>query len=319
MAQNSNKVLDTRHISEPTREILNYIDNRRKGIIRSLRTKWIKFNRNCMGGIEPNTIYSIVGISGAGKSSFANSLESDLFELNPNGNFVVLSFSFEMLASKNVGRKLSYKLKKTTSELYSGDETRSKLENSDYDQVVAEAKIIEQYPIYYVDRPGSVEEIRNTILDFRLRPEIKGKWLIIFLDHSLLTKNVEGEKERETLFLLQKMFMEIKKYDQTTIIQLSQMNKNIEDKERILNPNLHFPMRSDVMGGDSLFTASDYVMVLHRPELLGITSYGSSNWPVKNLVYLHIVKNREGEPKILVFENNLKYNTLDEHNVLSNL
>jgi replicative DNA helicase len=239
--------------------------------------------------------------------------------LNPNGNFVVLSFSFEMLASKNVGRKLSYKLKKTTSELYSGDETRSKLENSDYDQVVAEAKIIEQYPIYYVDRPGSVEEIRNTILDFRLRPEIKGKWLIIFLDHSLLTKNVEGEKERETLFLLQKMFMEIKKYDQTTIIQLSQMNRNIEDKERILNPNLHFPMRSDVMGGDSLFTASDYVMVLHRPELLGITSYGSSNWPVKNLVYLHIVKNREGEPKILVFENNLKYNTLDEHNVLSNL
>ena len=113
--------------------------------------------------------------------------------------------------------------------------------------------------------------------------------------------------------------MEVKKYDQTTIIQLSQMNRNIEDKERILNPSLHFPMRSDVMGGDSLFTASDYVMVLHRPELLGITSYGTGNWPVKNLVYLHINKNRDGEPKILVFENNLKYNTLEEHNVLSNI
>jgi hypothetical protein len=66
MAQNSNKVLETRHIKEPTEEILRYIDNRRKGIIKSLQTKWPKFNRNCMGGIEPNTIYSIVGISGSG-------------------------------------------------------------------------------------------------------------------------------------------------------------------------------------------------------------------------------------------------------------
>lgn len=320
MAQNSNKVLKTRHIKEPTDEILSYIDNRRRGIIRSLSTKWPKFNRSCMGGIEPNVIYTVVGISGSGKSSFANSLETDLFELNPNANFVVLSFSLEMLSSRQVGRKLSYKLKKTTSELYSGsDDSRIKLQNSDYDQVVAEARKIEQYPIYYVDSPGSVEEIRNTIIDFRGRPEAKDKWLIVFLDHTLLTKNADGEKERETLFSLQKMFMEIKKYDQTTIIQLSQMNRNIEDKERIMNPSMQFPMRSDIMGGDSVFQSSDYILVLHRPELLGITSYGLGNWPVKNLIYMHFLKNREGEPKILVFENNLKYNTIDEHNVLSNL
>lgn len=291
MAQNSNKVLLTRHIKEPTAEILSYIDNRRKGIIRSLSTKWAKFNRTCMGGIEPNVIYTIVGISGAGKSSFANSLETDLFELNPNANFVVLSFSLEMLSSRQVGRKLSYKLKKTTSELYNGtNNEKNPLESSDYDQVIQEAKRIAQYPIYYVDSPGSVEEIRNTILEFKSRPEIKDKWLIIFLDHTLLTKNVDGEKERETLFSLQKMFMEIKKYDQTTIIQLSQMNRNIEDKERILNPSLQFPMRSDIMGGDSVFQSSDYIIVLHRPELLGITSYGIGNWPVKNLIYMHFLE-----------------------------
>ena len=80
------------HIETPTREILKYIDNRRKGIVRSLRTKWKKFNRQCMGGIEPNTIYTIAGVSGSGKSSFANSMETDLFDLNSREDFVVLSF-----------------------------------------------------------------------------------------------------------------------------------------------------------------------------------------------------------------------------------
>jgi replicative DNA helicase len=105
MEQTSYKAypLKYRHIKDPTTEIIDYIDKRRKGLTQSLRTRWTRFNNICMGGIEPNTIYTIAGISGSGKSSFANSLESDLFELNPNANFVVLSFSFEMLSSKQVG------------------------------------------------------------------------------------------------------------------------------------------------------------------------------------------------------------------------
>lgn len=250
MEQSSSKPLLIRHIKEPTHEILSYIDNRRKGIVKSLKTRWHKFNTQCMGGIEPNAIYSIGGISGSGKSSFANSLETDLFELNKQEDFVVLSFNFEMLSSRQVGRKLSYRLKKTTSELYSGSsDIRAKLQDSDYIEVVKEAKKIEQYPIYYVDRPGTVEEIRNTISAFYRRPEIKGKWVIIILDHTLLTKGKEGQSEREVLFNLQRLFMEVKKYHKTTIIQLSQMNRNLESTERINNPSLHFPMRSDIFGG----------------------------------------------------------------------
>lgn len=96
MVQNSNKVLGYKHIKQPTKEIVSYIDNRRKGIVKSLKTRWPKFNRHCMGGIEPNVIITIAGISGSGKSSFANSLETDLFDMNPDEDFVVLSFSFEI-------------------------------------------------------------------------------------------------------------------------------------------------------------------------------------------------------------------------------
>lgn len=57
----NSKVLSYRHISEATTEILDYIKNRKIGIVHSLKTRWEKFNRLCMGGIEPNTIYTIAG------------------------------------------------------------------------------------------------------------------------------------------------------------------------------------------------------------------------------------------------------------------
>jgi replicative DNA helicase len=265
-----------------------------------------------MGGIEPNTILSIVGMSGSGKSSFVNSLETDLFELNLNRDFIVLSFSFEMISSRQVGRKLSYKMRKTTSELYSGnlEETHESLSDEDYNTAIRQAERISKYSIYYVDRPGTTEEIDETIKYFQ--NVYSDKWLIVILDHTLLTKGKVGEKERETLYELQKVFMQAKKVGETTIIQLSQMNREIEGNERIVNATMHYPMRRDVFGGDSLFQASDYVIVIHRPELLGITVYGPSKLPVTNMIYMHILKIREGEPKILSFINNLKYNSIDE-------
>ncbi len=309
MEQVLNK-LPYRHISEASTEIETYITKRKSGKVRSLKTRWHKFNRLAMGGIEPNVIYTIAGISGSGKSSFANSLETDLFELNPDIDFVVLSFNFEMLSSRQVGRKLSSRLNKTTRELYSGDPS-VKLNSTDLQTIKAELEQINTYDIYYVDMPGNVEEIKNTIDDFR-RTKAVNKWLVVMLDHTLLTRGQTGDTERKVLSDLQKMFMQQKKIGRTSIIQLSQMNRDIEDNSRIINPALHFPMRKDIFGGDSLFQASDYVIVIHRPEILGIQQYGKRGLPTKNKVYLHFLKNRDGEVKVLQFENNLKYNRIEE-------
>lgn len=65
MAQNWNKPY--RHIATSANEIVDYICNRKSGRVKSLKTRWSKFNNLCMGGIEPNTIYTIAGISGSGK------------------------------------------------------------------------------------------------------------------------------------------------------------------------------------------------------------------------------------------------------------
>jgi replicative DNA helicase len=280
------KSLTFKHISTAGDEILQYIDNRRLGINISLKTRWNKFNKTCNGGIEPNSIYVIGGISGSGKSAFANSLETDLFDLNPEVDFIVLSFSLEMLSSKQVGRKLSYKLKKSTSELYS---TITSVDDITFKTITEETNKIKQYPIFYVDTPGTVDEVRNTIYKF-IEMYAKDKWLVIVYDHSLLTKLAFGEQERTTLVNLQRLFIEIKKINKTTVIQLSQLNREIEEKERILNASLHFPQRRDISSSDSVYQCADYVLILHRPEIIGIKSYGIHNWPVNNMIYLHILK-----------------------------
>lgn len=298
-----------RSIKIVAQEAINYIEGRRNHEVVSLKTRWKKFNKQCMGGIEPNTIITIGGISGSGKSSFSNCLATDIIDLNPNEDIIILNFSLEMVAFRQVGRTLSNKLRKTTSTLYSSE---TDLDDDTFSQVVKVCNQLKEYPIYFIDNPVTplkAEEIINSFYN----TYVKGtkKHFVIIYDHALLTKPIGSVLE--TIAELQRVFIQVKKLPLTSVIQIAQMNRNIEAPERINNPLSHYPMRSDFSSSDAIFQGSDYVMALHRPEILNIQEYGPNHLPVKNKVYIHILKNRDaGKPCILEFENDLMFNNLVE-------
>lgn len=305
MEQTLYKPLPYRHIYSAAKDSVENIRKRKNNEIKSLRSRWKKFNRIIGGGIDPNRIYSFSGISGSGKSSLVNELESDLITLNQQEDLIILNFSLEMQDSQQITRKISSKLRETTATLNSSHSTIS---DELFDRVRWAANEIRNYPIYYVNVMPDVTSIVNTIKHFQ-EVVAKDKWLIVFLDHTLLVK---GGSDRTTIIELQNQFIDLKKIGKTTIIQITQMNRDIEKPERINNITGHYPMRSDLSSSDSIFQGSDVVAVIHRPETLNILYYGPHRLPVQNMVYLHILKNREGELAILEFENDLKYNNLIE-------
>ena len=301
--------LSVRPMHDVVNEAIQYIKGRREHTISSLKTRWGKFNNVCMGGIEPNTIYTISGISGSGKSSFANLISTDLIDLNNNKEIVVLVFSLEMVGFRQIGRTLSNKLNVTTSTLYSSQQD---LDYGTLKKVIDVSNELKEYPIYFIDTPGTPQQVDATIENF-YQTYIKGtdKYFVIFYDHSLLTKRVGSVIE--TISELENVFIKHKEKPRTSIIQLSQMNREIERPERINNPQTHYPMRSDLSSSDAMFQASDYVFVIHRPELLHITEYGPMRLPTQNKIYLHLLKNRDGgKPCILEFENDLAHNNFIE-------
>lgn len=307
MEQNLSNLI--RPMSIVAQEAINYISGRREHSIVSLKTRWKKFNKQCMGGIEPNTVYTIAGISGSGKSSFANEISTDIIDLNKGEDIIILVFSLEMVGFRQVGRTLSSKLRKTTSTLYSSE---TDLDDETFRKVIEVSQSLKEYPIYFVDNPTTPMEVEEIIKSF-YEKYVKGtnKHFIIMYDHALLTKPIGSTIE--TMQELERVFISAKKYPMTSILQLAQMNRQIENPERINNFLSHYPMRSDISSADALFQASDYVIVIHRPEILGIQEYGPNHLPTQNKVYLHILKNRDaGKPCILEFENDLAYNNLIE-------
>lgn len=238
-----------------------------------------------------------------------------------------------MPAKDQVGRNLSAITGKDTKWLYSvtGKRTKEELE-----AIKIASEEVKSYPVYMVEVPGTVDDINNTIMDFitTRKLAIRKRGIIITLDHTLLTKGKQGQSEKQIVDELCKMFVELKKQAiemgvKILIIMLSQLNREIESKERVTNPLLHYPTKNDIFAASSVYYCSDYVLVSHKPAIVnGINQwYGPprgvdypKGLPVYNpydpnqpMVYWHLIKNRFGESIIMMMVDNFKLAKVDEY------
>lgn len=230
-----------------------------------------------MKGIEENLLITITGISGTGKSSIVNWIETEA-----SREASIITFSMEMAAKAQWARKIKY--------ISTLNEARKN----------QEIERLDKADIWYMEDMCTVKQI-NEISESFIR-EREGKKIIIIIDHLLLLNEKE---ERFGIVELEKVLVKLKKSKGVSIVQIAQMNRNIESIERIKNPQFHFPQRSDISTADAIFQASDLVIVLHRPEVLGIIAYGMNMLKTKGIIYIHILKNREGNQHIIAVENKL--------------
>lgn len=227
-----------------------------------------------------------------------------------------------MLAKDQVTRNLSGRTGKSTKYLYSGQE--NVLTDEEFQGVQQVAKDLVGYPIYYVDNVGTVDQIEATILNFVMEQELaqNNRGLVVTIDHILLTRGKLGVPEKEIVDALTHRVVALRKRldaagVKVIFILLSQLNRGIESSDRIINPNLHYPTKNDIFAASSVYYCSDYVLISHKPAIVdGIHKfYGpprpnegfpeglpvfNPNKPDQPMVYWHLIKERFGQPKILL-------------------
>jgi replicative DNA helicase len=298
----------------------NYIENRLSGKILPIHTGFPKWDETYLNGFEWGYIVALAGMSGVGKTTLLSQLETNICGLNPESNFKVLNFNYEMSARRLVGKKIASKLGKSTRQLYSADKVDN-ISSRELEAVKKHQNSLLKYDINYVEFPGNVKEMSETIDNFA---KIKGvgntmnseNALLVTLDHPLIVKK-ESEDERNMLINLMAMFNEKKKmYPKSLFVLVCQLNRDIESTERKAafgaSKILNYPQKSDIMGSDAIYQFSDAVIILHAPEKLGLLTYGPHSYPTNGLIYAHHIKARDGDSCITLFKNTLSKSKLTE-------
>lgn len=265
-----------RHISDAVKETLQYIEARKNNQQTPLYTSKKKLNK-AIDGFSWGRIYTLAGLSGSGKSLTIEEIKRDLIDYNKEQEFDILSFEFEMLAIDQIARNLSGKIQKSVSTLFSAN--KEFLSDEEFDKVKEISQELEHYPIYYVDEVGTTSDVERTIFEFLLNRKDKNRGIVITIDHVLLTKGQKGESEKEVVDTLMHKCVELKKSltaegYKVMFILLSQLNREIEKQERVMNPLFHYPTKNDIFAASSVYYCSDVVIILHKPAIIeGLGSF----------------------------------------------
>lgn len=266
------------------------LEDRKNGLKSSgLKSRWGGINQLIGGGFQEGFNYLIAGLSGSGKSTLANMIETDIFDLNPDADIIVLNFNFETPSIMNLIKKYSADVGMTVNDLMSSEHS---ITDELLETIKQKSNRYREYPIYYFDISGTVYNISDTVI--ACRAKYPDKHIFCIIDHTTLITPQNNQTEIQLVTELSRMSINVKKQTNCTFLLLGQLNSNIEQTDRLMNPALHAPMRSDLFGGKSVWNAMDVIFMPHRPEILQLAEYTLQGLPTKDMMYFHVRKQRYG-------------------------
>ncbi len=287
------------------------INEERSGKQLGLKTRFTKLNIALGRFFRFKQVTSINGLSGHGKSALLNMILADFTNKRLNGHFkedvVIIHNSFEMLPVDEVLRTVSSKIEKSHLYLLSsefqvneqGESGYNKITDEEFNKIDRALEEDTDLEHYYFEQPtnvmGLIKNITTGISYYQEKHNtIAVPKVVVALDHTLLVEQDKGDSVLDTVTKLAKLSIVLKKKGYMVLL-VGQLNNEIEKGERIKNPDLQFPIKSDIYAQGQLYNACDNVLIIHQPELLGILRYGKNRLHTNDLVHLQVIKQRFGK------------------------
>jgi len=290
-----------RHISDVAAEARKYIDERRKGIIKSCKTGYRKLDKALLGGIEWGSVISIGARPSIGKTAYSSAIIRGILKSNNISDIEILDFIWEMSGRSMIIRDISSEINMSYSEIISADD-----ESPVTDEKMVEIERIlnsySKFPWFIQENPKSTREFKD-IIQRRVKSDPYKK-RIVRVDHTILAK--QSADEPSQVIMLQNLLnvcVELKKQSDIIFMLLTQINRDFEDRQEDGTSNA-FPRQSDVFGGDAVAQSSEVLILLNRPAKYGISYYGDRPngkvIEVPSTIFAHIVKSRNSEPDLIL-------------------
>lgn len=289
-------------------ETIKYLDGRRKGVIKSIKTPWPRFNNAGVSGWEWNFCIVVCARPAGAKSLWKDQFVREAFDLNPDINFRILEFELEMVPRVSIIREFCSATEKSYKFLCNA-ETDSWGRNV----TVEDLKLCYQYSqdklnktksdkgnrVNVVYDPPTVEEFEKTISEYMEdHKQEDGSYTptIITLDHARKIRR-GSDTETEMLYKLGGVVNALKiKYPLIFIILnhlLREVDKATRNEEGTYG---NYIVPSDVFGGDSLQQNADILVGFNIPAKQSLKYYGPRRLIMEeDTLVAHFLKVRNGD------------------------
>ncbi len=322
--------------SEARQDAIKAIRQGKSKVRTTLLTRYPYLNIAMGKGFSFAKVVLIAGPSGHGKSKLLNDLLMDFNDPKLNTylgisktqpqpyTIITIHFCFEMLPSDEILREASSELELSYSHLLGLEYNIESNSYNEVDDLVLQT-LENKYAVddnpnyYYFENPCTVPQLyscfESVVLDYKNREGLDDKFVnedgvtqrpkfVIALDHSLLLDAVGREDVLGMMTSLAKLAIRFKKMGALVII-VGQFNGNIESLERLKNPSLHYPMKTDIYAQAQIYNACDTVITTLIPELIGITAYTPKKYVIWDILNVSVIKNRGLNIGQLWFRNEL--------------